>query len=41
MTRLRQLQPALTVSNVKLFPLRRPDDIAWWKEGHRQGGLPE
>jgi tetratricopeptide (TPR) repeat protein len=41
MTRLRQLQPALTLSNMKLFPLRRPDDIARWKEGLRQGGLPE
>ena len=42
MTRLRQLQPALTLSKLnELFPLRRPDDIARWKEGLRQGGLPE
>jgi tetratricopeptide (TPR) repeat protein len=41
MTRLRRLQPTLTLSNLKLFPLRRPDDFARWKEGLRQGGLPE
>jgi TolB-like protein len=40
-TRLRKLQPALTLSNLKFFPLRRADDIARWTEGLRQAGLLE
>jgi tetratricopeptide (TPR) repeat protein len=41
--RLRQLNPALRVSNLKdaVGPYRRADDLARYEEGLRQAGLPE
>jgi tetratricopeptide (TPR) repeat protein len=40
--RLRQLDPALRVSNIKdRFPLRRSGDIARFADGLRAAGLPE
>jgi TolB-like protein/class 3 adenylate cyclase/Tfp pilus assembly protein PilF len=42
MTRLRQLAPALRVSNLNdLVPLRRTEDLAKLSEGLRLAGLPE
>jgi TolB-like protein/DNA-binding winged helix-turn-helix (wHTH) protein len=42
MTRLRQLDPALRVSNLKdVLPLRRAEDLAKFTEGLRKAGLPE
>src|SRR5207237_281762 len=42
MARLRQLNPALRVSNLKEFlPFRRPEDFDRWTEGLRRAGLPE
>ena len=43
MARLRQLNPALRVSNLKdmLGPYRRAEDLARYEEGLRQAGLPE
>jgi hypothetical protein len=42
MTRLRQLDPALRVSNLHDFlPLRRPEDLEKLSEGLRLAGLPE
>jgi hypothetical protein len=42
MARLRQLDPALRVSNLKdVFPIRRPEDFAKCADGLRQAGLPE
>lgn len=42
MARLRQLDPALRVSNLKdQIPLRRPEDLARYEEGLRKAGLPE
>ncbi len=42
MTRMRELDPALRVSNIKeLLPLRRPEDFDRWAEGLRKAGLPE
>jgi hypothetical protein len=42
MARLRQLDPALRISNLKdHFPIRRPEDFARWAEGMRKAGLPE
>jgi TolB-like protein/Tfp pilus assembly protein PilF len=42
MTRLRQLEPALRISNLTdLIPLRRPEDLAKLSEGLRLAGLPE
>jgi hypothetical protein len=42
MARLRQLEPALRISNLKeFFPFRRPEDLAKWAEGLRRAGLPE
>jgi len=42
MARLRQIDPALRVSNLKeLTPLRRPEDVARYAEGMRKAGLPE
>jgi TolB-like protein/class 3 adenylate cyclase len=43
MARLRQLNPALRVSNLKdvLGPSRRAEDLARYGEGLRQAGLPE
>ena len=39
---LRQLDPALRVSNLKdWIPLRRPEDFAKWADGLRKAGLPE
>ncbi len=42
-TRLRQLNPALRVSNLKdvLGPYRRAEDLSRYEEGLRQAGLPE
>ena len=41
--RLRQLNPALRVSNLKdvLGPYRRAEDLSRLEEGLRQAGLPE
>jgi tetratricopeptide (TPR) repeat protein len=40
--RLRQLDPALRISNLKdWFPIRRPEHFARWTEGLRKAGLPE
>jgi tetratricopeptide (TPR) repeat protein len=41
--RLRQLNPALRVSNLKdvLGPYRHADDLSRYEEGLRQAGLPE
>jgi tetratricopeptide (TPR) repeat protein len=43
MARLRQLNPALRVSNLKdvLGPYPRADDLSRYEEGLRQAGLPE
>lgn len=42
MARLRQIDPALRVSNLKdATPLRRPEDLARYGEGLRMAGLPE
>jgi hypothetical protein len=42
MARLRQLNPALRVSNLKdLVGPWRADDLARYEEGLRQAGLPE
>jgi TolB-like protein len=43
MARLRQLNPALRVSNLKdvLSPYRRAEDLSRYEEGLRQAGLPE
>jgi tetratricopeptide (TPR) repeat protein len=42
MTRLRELNPGLRMSNLKdLLPIRRPEDFALWAEGMRKAGLPE
>ena len=43
MLRLRQLNPALRVSNLKDFlgPYRRAEDLSRYEEGLRQAGLPE
>jgi tetratricopeptide (TPR) repeat protein len=43
MTRLRQLDPTLRVSNLRdrLAPFRRPEDLARYEEGLRKAGLPE
>jgi TolB-like protein/tetratricopeptide (TPR) repeat protein len=42
MARLRQLDPALRVSNLtEVFPLRRPEDLAKFADGMRKAGLPE
>jgi len=42
MTRVRQLAPALRISDVKnITPLRRADDLARYTEGLRLAGLPE
>jgi adenylate cyclase len=42
-SRLRQLNPALRVSNLKdlLGPYRRAEDLSRYEEGLRQAGLPE
>jgi tetratricopeptide (TPR) repeat protein len=41
--RLRQVNPALRVSNLKnvLGPYRRAEDLSRYEEGMRQAGLPE
>jgi TolB-like protein len=42
MERLRQIDPALHMSNLKdWIPLRRPEDFAKWSDGLRKAGLPE
>ena len=43
MARLRQLNPALRVSNLKdvLGPFRRAEDLSRYEEGLRRAGLPE
>jgi adenylate cyclase len=43
LARLRQLDPALRVSNLRftLGPYRRPEDVARYEEGLRKAGLPE
>jgi TolB-like protein/class 3 adenylate cyclase len=42
MDRLRELDPALRVSNLKDYiPLRRPEDLASFEDGLRKAGLPE
>ena len=42
MARMRELDPALRLSNLKdLFPIRRAEDFAKWEEGMRKAGLPE
>jgi len=42
MARLRQIDPALRISNLKDFtPLRQPEDMARYAEGMRKAGLPE
>ena len=40
--RLRQIDPALRVSDIRrMFPFRRPEDLARFEEGLRKAGLPE
>ena len=40
--RLRQIDPTFRVSDIRrLFPFRRPGDIARIEEGLRKAGLPE
>ncbi len=42
MARLRQLDPALRISNLRdRFPIQRSEDLARWAEGLRIAGLPE
>ncbi len=42
MQRLRQIDPALRMSNLKdWFPIRRPEHFAIWADGLRKAGLPE
>jgi len=43
MTRLREIDPALRLSNLARAtpPFRRPEDLARWTEGLRKAGLPE
>jgi TolB-like protein/Tfp pilus assembly protein PilF len=42
MARLRQLEPALRIADLKeLSPFRRPEDSAKWAEGLHKAGLPE
>ncbi len=42
MTRLRQLQPDLSISKLRgWFPVRRPEHIEMWEDGLRKAGLPE
>ncbi len=42
MTRLRELDPSLRVSNLaEVLPLRRPEDLAKFTEGLRKAGLPD
>jgi tetratricopeptide (TPR) repeat protein len=42
MARVRELDPALCISNLKdLLPLRRVEDFAKWADALRKAGLPE
>jgi hypothetical protein len=42
MQHLRQLDPALRVSNLKdWLPIQRPEDLATFMDGLRRAGLPE
>jgi hypothetical protein len=42
MARVQILDPFLNLSNIQvLFPIKRPEDFARWKEGLRLAGLRE
>jgi hypothetical protein len=42
MDHLRQLDPALRISNLKdWLPIHRPEDLATFADGLRRAGLPE
>jgi TolB-like protein len=42
MARVRQIDPALRLSNLKdWFPIRRPEHFALWADGLQKAGLPE
>jgi TolB-like protein len=42
LVRLRQLDPALRISNLEeVIPIRQPEHFAIWAEGLRKAGLPE
>jgi TolB-like protein/class 3 adenylate cyclase len=42
MTRVRQLDPPLRISNIQeLFLIKQPEDLTKWKEALRLAGLPE
>jgi hypothetical protein len=42
MHHLRQLDPALCISNLKdWLPIHRPEDLATFADGPRRAGLPE
>jgi len=42
MARLRQVYPALCISNIRdWLPIRQPENFARWTEGLRKAGLPE
>jgi hypothetical protein len=41
LARLRQIDPTFRASDLRRFPLRRPEDLARYKEGLRKAGLPE
>jgi hypothetical protein len=42
MDRLRELDPALRISNLRdWLPIHRPDDLAVFADGLRKAGLPE
>jgi hypothetical protein len=42
MERMREMDPALRISNLKDFlPLRRAEDFAKWADSLRLAGLPE
>jgi hypothetical protein len=42
MARLRQINPALRISNLsRSFPIQRPEYLAKWVDAFRKTGLPE
>ena len=42
MARIRQIDPSLCLSNLDmLFPIRKPEDRARWRDGLQRAGLPE
>ena len=42
MSRIREVNPGLRLSNLKSFiPFRRDEDFNRWAEGLREAGLPE